>query len=46
MDIINKFFTEKPSLIDMLYIIMGVSALGISIFHFLPKEKALKWFRV
>ena len=46
MDIINKFFTETPSLIGMLYIIMGVSALGIFIFHFLPEEKALSWFKV
>ena len=44
MDIINKFFTERPSLIGLLYIITGVSALGIFIFHFLPEEKALKWF--
>ena len=27
----------------MLYIIIGVSALGIFIFHFLPEEKALNW---
>ena len=40
MDIINKFFTETPSIIGMLYIIIGVSALGIFIFHFLPEEKA------
>ena len=43
MDIINKFFTETPSIIGMLYIIIGVSALGIFIFHFLPEEKALNW---
>ena len=43
MDIINKFFTETPSIIEMLYIIIGVSALGIFIFHFLPEEKALNW---
>ena len=43
MDIINKFFTETPSIIGMLYIIIGVSALGIFILHFLPEEKAIKW---
>lgn len=43
MDIINRFFTERPSFIGMLYLIIGVSALGVCLFHFLPEEKALKW---
>lgn len=43
MDIIIKFFTEAPNIIEMFYVIIGVSLLGIFIFHFLPEEKALKW---
>lgn len=43
MDIIRKFFTEAPNVIEMFYIILGVSALGTFIFHFLPEKKALKW---
>lgn len=43
MDIINKFFTETPSVIGMFYIIIGISLLGIFIFKFFPEEKALKW---
>lgn len=46
MHLINKFFTETPSPRGMLYIIMGVSALAIFIFYFLPEEKALNWFTV
>lgn len=44
MEIISKFFTEKPSVIGIIYLILGTSGSAFLIFHFLPKEKALNFF--
>lgn len=44
MDLIKKFFTESPTIISLVYLILGVSLGGSMLFHFLPEEKALHWF--
>lgn len=46
MEIISEFFTGKPDITEIIYIILVVSASSFSIFHFLPEEKALKYFTV
>ena len=44
MEIIKNFFTEAPTIIELFYLIAGISLTGSLLFHFLPEEKALQWF--
>lgn len=44
MDVIIKFFTEKPSDLGIMYIVFGCSLLTYIIFRFLPEEKSKKVF--
>lgn len=41
---IEKFFTEAPTIIELFYLIAGISLVGSLLFNFLPEEKALQWF--
>lgn len=44
MKIIKHFFTEAPTIIEMFYMIAGVSLSGSLIFRFFPEKKALECF--
>lgn len=43
MDIVIRFFTETPSIIEVFYIIFFVSLVTYSLLKILPEEKGIKY---
>ena len=44
MDLIRSFFIEAPNAIEIYYLVLGISLLGIILYNVLPERIALKLF--